>query len=102
MRVTHRQELLLLEVSQLEVRAQELRRELLPLEIRQLSLLQARERLAHPPQLVPLEQMPAPPEPVRELLPTMPEPELPSAEEQLTSLLAGPSTSPRYSPSSAS
>lgn len=77
-------------------------RELLPLEVQELSLLQARERLAHPPMQV---QPVPPPLPVEALLPRMPEPELPpmpSAEEQLGSLLGGPSTPRTSSPSSLS
>lgn len=105
--MTHRQELLRLEVEQLETKAELLRLALLPLEIRQLSLLRAKERLEHPPVMLP----PAP-RPVQELIPRLPgqafpladlvEEPLPSAEEQLTSLLGGPSTPRTSSPSSAS
>jgi hypothetical protein len=101
-RAEARWRLLLTETQQQQVKVEMLRLELLPAEVRHLSLRQAKGRLEHPP----IQPPPVPqPRPVEELLPRMPdpaEPPLPSAEEQLGSLLAGPSKPLQSSPNSLS
>lgn len=102
-RVDRRQELLLLEAERLVVKAERLRLALQVERVTHSLWLERLEQLRHPEVLV----QPIPVQPPRltvprtELLPEELEP-MPSAEEQLGSLLAGPlmqPPSPRNSPS---
>ena len=98
-RLDRAMELHLLQAEQLRLRASLARVKLLPLEAQQLQLLRIREQQRHPLQAAPQLPLPEPPSPAQmgqvwQLTDPREEEPMPSAEDQLGSLLVGPLTPP--------